>query len=97
MLRLFYLGAVSIALNPTTTKIAFSRPISASSQYPEVQNFNNIDVPLCYIQTTDGRTLDLHKLCGISPINTINKSQFSRVPKAKFRRGSGSGYASDRM
>lgn len=104
MLRLLCLAAtLSVVVTPIVTKVAFSRPISASSQYPEVPKFNNVDVPLCYIQTTDGKILNLQKLCGNSPTNTINKSPSntfnkspsSRVPKAKFRRGSGSGYASD--
>lgn len=95
MLRLLCLATtLAVVITPIVTKVAFSRPISASSQYPEVP-FNNVDVPLCYIQTTDGKILDLQKLCGNSPTNTINKSPSSRVPKAKFRRGSGSGYASD--
>lgn len=96
MLQLLCLAAIlSVAFTPIVTKVAFSRPISASSQYPEVPKFNNVDLPLCYIQTSDGKILDLQKLCGNSPTNTINKSPSSRVPKAKFRRGSGSGYASD--
>lgn len=96
MLRLLCLAAtLSIAVTSIVTKLAVSRPISPNLQYPEVPKVNNIDVPLCYIETTDGKILDLQKLCGNSPTNTINKSPSSRVPKAKFRRGSGSGYASD--
>ena len=97
MLRFLYFAAtLSVAITPLITEVAFSYPVFPASQYPEVQNFNNVNVPLCYIQTTDGRTLDLDKLCSKnSSINRINKNPSSRVPKAKFRRGSGSGYAAD--
>ncbi len=96
MLRLLCVATtLAVAVIPVVTKIAFSRPISANSQYPEVPKSNNADLPLCYIQTSDGKILDLQKLCGNPPTNTFNKSPSSRVPKAKFRRGSGSGYASD--
>ena len=80
-----------IVLTPLTTEIAFSRPIFPSSQYPEVQS--EINLPICYIQTADGRTLNLQKLCG--KVSPINNNLSSRIPKGKFRRGSGSGYASD--
>ncbi len=111
MLR--YLGSaatVSVALAPLMAQIAFSRPLSPISQYPEVQN-SNINVPLCYIQTTDGRTLNLQSLCSKnSPINNpannpinnnspnpTNNNSSEPALEGKFRRGSGSGYASDSM
>lgn len=102
MLRLFYLAAVSVALNLIMTKVAFSRPISASSQYPEVQN-SDVDVPLCYLQTADGRTLDLQKLCGNSPtsnspsnsISPASNSLSNRISVPIFRRGAGNAYAPD--
>lgn len=85
---------LSVAITPLITEVGFSRPVFPASQYPQVPN-NNLNVPVCYIQTTDGRTLDLQKLCGNSSVKTINNSLSSRIPKGKFRRGSGSGYASD--
>lgn len=81
---------LSIVLAPLMTEVAFSRPLSPSSQYPEVQS--EIDLPICYI-TANGRTLNLQKLCG--KVSPINNNLSSRIPKGKFRRGSGSGYASD--
>jgi len=104
MLRWFRLAAtLFVALTPTITETAFSTPLPAASQYPEVQN-SNFDVPLCYIQIADGRTLDLQKLCGKtspasnSPSNRISpasNSLSSRTSVPIFRRGSGNAYASD--
>lgn len=79
-----------IVLTPLISEVAFSRPLSPSSQYPEVQSES--DLPICYI-TADGRTLNLQKLCG--EVSPINNNLSSRIPKEKFRRVSGSGYASD--
>lgn len=95
MLRCFCLAAaLSVALTPLLTKVAFSRPLSPRSQYPEVQN-SRVDLPICYIQTADGRTVDLQRLCGkTSPLsNTLSRG----VSRFKFRQGSGSGYASDSL
>ena len=95
MLKYFCLDAtVSVALTGLITDIAFSRPLPASSQFPEVQN-SNIDVPLCYIQTPDGRTLDLGKLCGRNSAASGSKTPYSQISPSQFRRGSVSGYASD--
>lgn len=90
MLRYSVVVTLFIVLAPLTTKVAFSRPLSSSSQYPEVQS--EIDLPICYI-TADSRTINLQKLCG--KVTPIDNNVSSRIPKGKFRRGSGSGYASD--
>lgn len=63
MPKLSYLTAVlSTALVSLMAEAAFSRPLT----YPVVQNSDT--APLCYMQTSDGRTLDLTEMCGfISP------------------------------
>jgi hypothetical protein len=44
-----------------TTKAAFSSPLN----YPIVQSLDNY-TPFCYIQTDEGKTLDLSHLCGFA-------------------------------
>src|SRR5919199_2781623 len=67
MLRYFYLTAVlsttAISLLP---QVAMTTPLLTGNQYPVVQNSNR-DIPVCYLKTEDGRTLDLGKLCKQTP------------------------------
>lgn len=74
-------AALSIVLTPLMTQVAFSEPRSAGSQYPEVQNFNVVP-PLCYMETADGRVLDLQKVCN----DSAKKSTNSGVYGSQFRR-----------
>jgi len=68
MPKLFYLtAALSIALTPSIAKAALS------DEYSGTQNLN-INVPICYMQTEDGRVLDLSYLCGNSDRNTTTIS-----------------------
>lgn len=95
MLRWFCsAAALSFALTSIMTKVAFSRPLSPVSQYPKLQN-SDVDVPVCYMRTADGRTLDLQRLCGKTSPASNNAS--NRISRPRFRRGSGSGYALDNV
>ncbi|MBD1894929.1 hypothetical protein [Coleofasciculus sp. FACHB-129] len=70
MFRYFRLTAtVSNALISLFPGIAFSLPLQADSPYPVVPD-SNIDIPVCYLQTEDGRTVDLGKLCIQAPENS---------------------------
>ncbi len=46
--------------------IVFSHALLANAQAPAVQN-SNVDVPFCYMETADGRNLDLRNLCSPQP------------------------------
>lgn len=41
----------------------FSRPLPVGSQYPTVIS-SSANEPVCYMQTADGKTLDLTRSCG---------------------------------
>ena len=83
MLRYFcWTATLSVVLNFLITGVAKSDPISASSQYPEAQK-SKVNEPLCYMQTADGRILDLQKMCSE---NSAAHSTYSSVPASKFRR-----------
>ena len=45
----------------------FISPVKADSRYPVIPN-TEIDRQICYMQTPDGRILNLGTLCGHSPI-----------------------------
>lgn len=104
MIKRFSLAVtLSLFVAASIDKVAFSVPLSTSSQPPRWRRDSNTDLPVCYLQTADGRILNLQTLCGKTPFTssspsstTANSSQpsgFAGVPS--FRRGSGSGYASD--
>jgi hypothetical protein len=64
MLKSFHLIAVLLAVSTLLiAETALSSSITPVSQYPVVPN-SDIDNPVCYMQTADGRTLDLSNLCG---------------------------------
>lgn len=44
-------------------EMAFSRPLTTASKYSIVSN-SDTDEPVCYMQTVDGRTVNLSSLCG---------------------------------
>ncbi len=63
--KLFYLSAVvvCVALDPTkTAEVAFGISVNKSSEYPIVSS-SDIGKPICYIQKSNGSTLDLSILC----------------------------------
>jgi hypothetical protein len=67
MLKYFHLiAALSAASIPFIAETAFSRPLTASSRYPVVPSSDSGEL-FCYMQTADGRTLDLSRLCGNKP------------------------------
>lgn len=81
MLKLFRLTVVlSAVLMPLATKTAFGRPIALGSQYPAVPS-SDMSNPVCYMQTADGRVLNLHSLCkpvrSIVPIKPVVCPEFS--------------------
>jgi len=103
MLKYFNLPtALFFVLTPLMAKTTFSLPVPTGAQNPKVQN-PEINLPVCYLQTADGRILNLQRLCGqASP--TITNPSSTTAPSSRispsatvpiFRRGSGSGYASD--
>ncbi|MBV8886700.1 MAG: hypothetical protein JO235_22275 [Chroococcidiopsidaceae cyanobacterium CP_BM_RX_35] len=93
MLRCFYGSAtLSVILTLLAARVAFSSPTATVPQSPQLQN-SSVDVPLCYMQTADGRIMDLQNLCRqTSPASPISNAS-STVPS--FRLDSRSGYASD--
>lgn len=62
--------ALSAALITSISQVAFSRPSSETSAYPVVANSEGL---VCYMETEEGQTLNLGRLCGkVSPVNNPN-------------------------
>ncbi|MDF0552402.1 hypothetical protein [Kamptonema sp. UHCC 0994] len=59
--------ALSAVLTPFMAEAALSQPLN--SEFPRVSN-PEVYVPICYIETTNGTTLDLRKLCGSNSTST---------------------------
>ena len=81
MLKLFRLTGVFCAvLMPLIAETAFDRPIALGSQYPVVPSSDR-DELVCYMQTADGRVLNLHSLCkpvrSVVPIKPVVCPEFS--------------------
>ncbi len=55
--------SLTVALIPLIAEIAVSRPLAAQSSYPVVPS-SDAEMLLCYMQTPDGRVLQLDRLCG---------------------------------
>lgn len=55
----FYLAMILI---PLLTESAFANPTFLGSKYPQVSN-TETDLLPCYMQTADGRTINLGALC----------------------------------
>lgn len=72
---------LSTTLMLMVAEVNFSHIPSVNSE-PLVTTNLNIDEPNCYIQLSDGRTLDLSNLCAKSFENSSGKvpEQFSNVP-----------------
>lgn len=63
MLKLFSVTAtLSTILVPLLPNVVLSFPVAVDSPYPEVSG-SNMDSLICYVQTEDGRTIDLNNLC----------------------------------
>lgn len=63
--QVFFLGAVAlyIVLNPfLTAEVVIGISENKSSKYPVLSSLDT-DNPICYIQQSNGSTLDLSKLC----------------------------------
>lgn len=77
------LGLIVILVTTITLVVApatFSRPISPDYQQAETIN-PNLGEPVCYIQTEDGRVLELSQLCGKEPVNSTNRSNNRTYPQ----------------
>ena len=63
LLRVFGLTAMlSAAWMPLSINVAASNPLIGDSKH-QVLADSNVDTPVCYIQTDDGRILNLRNLC----------------------------------
>lgn len=75
--KVFFLGAIAlyITLNPfLTAEVVISIPENTSSKYPLVSTLYT-DNPICYIQQSNGSTLDLSQLCS----EDENRTQLSQI------------------
>lgn len=65
--------ALSAALTPLMAEAAFSRPMPNAADFPRASN-PQVNVPVCYIETTSGTTFDLVSLCGsnVAPAAATN-------------------------
>ena len=97
MLRYFCGTAALYVVLTLTTEGAFSLPLSVSQQ-PKVLNSEvrnpTIDMPLCYLQTADGRIVDLQQLCSSDSQNPAGTTSggASQTQGLGIRTG---GYAGD--
>jgi hypothetical protein len=67
MLKLFCLTTTIFAvLIPLSSKMALSRPLLSNSQL-SVEERSERGKPVCYMQTAEGRTLDLTSTCRKNP------------------------------
>ncbi|HAA28877.1 MAG TPA: hypothetical protein DCE56_15815 [Cyanobacteria bacterium UBA8553] len=73
---LLKLAVLPVAVIPFIAESAFSLPQSKHSDYPVVPS-SNTDQPICYMQTVDGKTVDLGSLCKVKYIRNsqIQQSQ----------------------
>ena len=72
---------ISSLLILVSSSLAFSKPLLADT--PAVEN-SEIDVPLCYMQTTDGRTLNLVNMCGQETAPSTPKACTASSDNAKI-------------
>jgi hypothetical protein len=65
--------ALSAALTPLMAEATFSRPMPRAADFPTAPN-PQVNVPVCYIETTSGTTFDLVSLCGsnVAPAAATN-------------------------
>ena len=80
-MKLCFQNLVLLAsLTPFICGVTFSLALSIDSQYPEVPS-SDIDLPGCYIQTTNSRVFNLDSLCRKKLENSV-PSMPSRVPSS---------------
>jgi hypothetical protein len=60
---LYQLAALSVALIQFTPEIALSHPQQPNNSYYPIVFQPDASLPVCYMQTTDGITLDLSNMC----------------------------------
>jgi hypothetical protein len=78
-------SVLSATLIPLLAEIAVSSPVAAQSIYPLVENADTTP-PLCYMQTADGRVLQLDRLCN-------NKSSVTVTASGNINQGNDSSVA----
>ena len=61
------IAALSAALTPLMAEAVFSRPMPGTVDFPTASN-PQVNVPVCFIETTSGTTLDLVSLCGSNAV-----------------------------
>jgi hypothetical protein len=66
-------ASLTIAFTTFIAEATFSLPLPQETQSPEVAK-SEIDIPICYMQTADGRSLDLSSLCEEQPGNSSIRS-----------------------
>lgn len=86
MLSFFWTDFSSFALASLIAQANFGVPPAAGEQLPETARFQSVetantyfDEPLCYIQTSDSRVIDLTHLCGRPP--TLPPFSYPRPPQ----------------
>ncbi len=101
MLKYFcWTTALYFVLTPLMTKIALSLPIATGPQLSGIQSSqnSNVDVPLCYIQTADGRIVNLQQLCSSQnsqDSSAVTTGPFGSVPRTQGLRLRAGGYTGD--
>ncbi|MEZ2225415.1 MAG: hypothetical protein ACBR50_03905, partial [Microcoleus sp.] len=84
MMRLLpTIAALSAALTPLMAEVAFSLPMPRTTDFPTTSN-PQVNVPVCYIETSSGTTFDLVSLCGknTTPAATNNRNTTTANPNA---------------
>lgn len=70
---------LATALVPLTAEIVATRPLAAQTTYPyPLVSYAERDTLYCYMETTDGRILQLESLCATEPEETGSGSTTSR-------------------
>lgn len=66
-------AALSTIFMTCWSSVVLARPLIINSRYPEVPN-SNVNTLICYLQTDDGTTLDLDRLCNKTDENNSTRS-----------------------
>lgn len=90
MLKSFHLTVAISSIFTLLPGIALSNPLSVSSSLPVVVNSNS-DSFVCYMRTTDGKTINLDSLCKKDQPDSNKNS----ITKANSNSGSGQCYFLD--
>jgi len=87
MQKIFLSAFLSLAMTVVIAKATDSRPVPQGMQFPPEniqlpeQAKANTDLPVCYLQTEDGRTLNLSRLCQTTPVISASRSTYPEPPK----------------